>query len=399
MPRTILDVHILQTLPPSNINRDDTGSPKTATYGGALRSRVSSQAWKRATRTTFSDLLDPAELGVRTKRAVAALVERITKLDPTISTADAATAAAEVLREATGAKFEVPKKRGNADKHADGEDEQALPESGYLLFLSARQLDNLAALALKAVKDPAFLKDKANRKEAREAADTEHSIDIALFGRMVADTKDFNVEAACQVAHAISVHGVENESDFFTALDDRRTDAESGAGMLGVIDFNSSTLYRYAALDVDRLANNLGPALREHEPAAEPTLRAVQAFLEAFVTSLPTGKINTFAHQTLPDVVIVKLRTARPISFAAAFEEPVTADAETGGYLKNACARLAAFIPQIERTYDAQNGTETWMLRIGTATDALDACGKTVGIRELLDHVGQAVAERLGQAR
>lgn len=395
MPHTVLDVHILQTLPPSNINRDDTGTPKTATYGGVLRSRVSSQAWKRATRTAFADLLDSSDLGVRTKRAVAAVVERVTTLDPSIAPDAAASAAAELLHEATGVKFEVPRQRRSADKRADRDDEQALPESGYLLFLSARQIDNLAAIALRATKDPSLLKDKAIKKEAREAADTQHSVDIALFGRMVADTKDFNVDAACQVAHAISVHSVENESDYFTALDDRRTDAEPGAGMIGVVDFNASTLYRYAALDIDRLAHNLGPAERESEAPTEPTRRAVEAFLQAFITSLPTGKINTFAHQTLPEVVIVKLRTARPISFATAFEEPVPADMETGGYLRNACARLAELIPQIERTYDAQGGTETWMLRIGSATDILEPCGKTVSIRELLTQVGHAVTERL----
>lgn len=395
MPRTVLDVHILQTLPPNSANRDDVGSPKTAVYGGVLRSRVSSQAWKRATRTVFADVLDSSELGVRTKRAVAAVVERVIELDASITPDAAASAAAELLREATGVKFDVPKQRKNAEKAAESEreDAQRLPESSYLLFLSARQLDKLAAIALRAAKDPSLLKGKEIKKQAREAADTEHSVDIALFGRMVADTKDFNVEAACQVAHAISVHSVENESDYFTALDERRTDAEPGAGMIGVSDFNASTLYRYAALDIGRLADNLGSG--GHERTAEPTRRAVEAFLEAFIISLPSGKQNSFAHQTLPEVVIVKLRTARPISFATAFEEPVLADVETGGYLRNACARLAKFIPEIERTYDAQEGTETWMLRIGTATDVLEPCGKTVSIRKLLDNVGRAVTDRL----
>ncbi|SIO89887.1 type I-E CRISPR-associated protein Cas7/Cse4/CasC [Nocardiopsis sp. JB363] len=390
MSRTILDVHVLQTVPPSNLNRDDTGAPKTAVYGGARRSRVSSQAWKRATRLAFDALLDPQELGTRTKRVAELIAARIRELEPSIEETEALTLAAETVQTATGSKIEPPKRKADAAKKS-GEPAPA-PESAYLMFLSARQRDGLAALAVEGREDiKAFLKDKDNKARAKSIADTHHSVDIALFGRMVADGADINVDAAAQVAHAISVHTVENESDYYTAVDDRNPEEETGAGMIGTVEFNSATLYRYAAVDVDLLRRNLGEGLREDEPVTEPLTRAVEAFVRGFVESLPTGKINTFGHHTLPDVVIVKLRNARPISFVGAFEEPVTAEA---GHVAQASARLAEYMPEVERAFGAADDVETWMVRVGERTAKLSGLGAEVSLPELVEQVGAAVAQR-----
>ncbi|MFD9063494.1 type I-E CRISPR-associated protein Cas7/Cse4/CasC [Kitasatospora purpeofusca] len=392
--RTILDVHILQTVPPSNLNRDDTGSPKSAVYGGVRRARVSSQAWKRATREAFGGLLDPDELGVRTKKVAELLAARITALGVGLEEAAAWQAAADTITAATGAKVAPPARK------AKGDGDDPAPESQYLMFLSSRQLDALAALAAEGLKESGGLKDffkgKENKARAREAANTRHSVDIALFGRMVADASDINVDAAAQVAHAISVHAVEIESDYYTAVDDERKEDEPGAGMIGTVDFNSATLYRYAAVDVDRLRANLGDGLRADEPAAEPVRRAVEAFVKAFVTSIPTGKINTFANQTLPDAVVVKLRSARPISFAGAFEEAVRAggDGLTGGHVAGACAALAAYVPEVEKAFGAVT-EDSWLLRVGARTSALSGLGAEVGLDALVDAVGAAVAKRL----
>ncbi|MFD8967760.1 type I-E CRISPR-associated protein Cas7/Cse4/CasC [Streptomyces sp. NPDC059568] len=397
MTRTILDIHILQTVPPSNLNRDDTGTPKSAVYGGARRARVSSQAWKRATRTAFSDLIDESELGVRTKKVAEVLSERITRLDPSMTGSVAVALAAETMRTATGSKIEVPKRKAKDSENAES---GPAPESGYLMFLSGRQLSALAELAveggkggdLKALKE--FFKVKENKTRARQLVDTQHSVDIALFGRMVADSTDLNVDAAAQVAHALSVHTVEVESDYFTAVDDKNTDAETGAGMIGSVDFNSATLYRYAAVDVDRLQENLGAGLRTDQSSAEPTRRAVAAFLEGFITSLPTGKINTFGNHTLPAAVIVKLRSRRPISFVAAFERPVTAG-EEGGFLQRSCERLAKYVPVLEHQYGLTNDGQSWVLRVGEETEALSALGAEMALPALVTAVGDAVAARL----
>lgn len=393
LSRTILDIHILQTVPPSNLNRDDTGTPKSATYGGVRRSRVSSQAWKRATRTAFAGLLDSSELGIRTKKVVEVLADRVQALDPSMTRVAAQSLAAETITTATGSKVAVPGRKSKQDV------EDPAAESMYLMFLSDRQYDALAAMTVeggkggdvKALKD--YFKDKETKTRAKQLVLTEHSVDIALFGRMVADSTDLNVDAAAQVAHALSVHAVEVESDYYTAVDDKNTNAETGAGMIGTIDFNSATLYRYAALDVNRLQENLGAGHDDARPA-EPTRRAVTAFLEGFVTSLPTGKINTFGNQTLPAAVIVKLRSRRPVSYVAAFEEPVGVG-EEGGFLRGSCQRLAAFVPDLEQSFGLADGPEGWVLRVGKETEALGALGKSVNLPELLDSVGEAVVARL----
>ncbi|WP_142230676.1 type I-E CRISPR-associated protein Cas7/Cse4/CasC [Streptomyces cavourensis] len=394
MNRTILDIHILQTVPPSNLNRDDTGTPKSATYGGVRRSRVSSQAWKRATREAFGELLDSSELGIRTKKVVEVLAERVMELDSSLPPAAAQALAAETITTATGSKVAVPGRKSKQDA------EDAAPaESTYLMFLSNRQYGALAAMTveggkggdLQALKD--FFKVKENKSRAKQLVLTEHSVDIALFGRMVADSTDLNVDAAAQVAHALSVHAVEVESDYYTAVDDKNTDAETGAGMIGTIDFNSATLYRYAALDVNRLQENLGAGHDDARPV-EPTRRAVTAFLEGFITSLPTGKINTFGNQTLPAAVIVKVRSRRPVSYVAAFEEPV-ALSKGGGFLKGSCKRLARFVPDLEASFGLSGGPEGWVLRVGEETEDLSELGRTVNLPELLVEVGDAVAARL----
>ncbi|MEU2289617.1 MULTISPECIES: type I-E CRISPR-associated protein Cas7/Cse4/CasC [Streptomyces] len=394
MNRTILDIHILQTVPPSNLNRDDTGTPKSATYGGVRRSRVSSQAWKRATREAFGELLDSSELGIRTKKVVEVLAERVMELDSSLPPAAAQALAAETITTATGSKVAVPGRKSKQDA------EDAAPaESTYLMFLSNRQYGALAAMTveggkggdLQALKD--FFKVKENKSRAKQLVLTEHSVDIALFGRMVADSTDLNVDAAAQVAHALSVHAVEVESDYYTAVDDKNTDAETGAGMIGTIDFNSATLYRYAALDVNRLQENLGAGHDDARPV-EPTRRAVAAFLEGFITSLPTGKINTFGNQTLPAAVIVKVRSRRPVSYVAAFEEPV-ALSKGGGFLKGSCKRLARFVPDLEASFGLSGGPEGWVLRVGEETEDLSELGRTVNLPELLAEVGDAVAARL----
>ncbi len=370
MSRTIIDIHILQTVPPSNLNRDDTGSPKTAIYGGVRRSRVSSQAWKRATRVAFETSLDRTDLGVRTRRIVELLAEEITARASEL--ADRAVELAEATFKEVGIATKAPKK-------------DATPESGYLVFLSRHQIQALAQAAV----DAAATDDVAQnlkKTDVKALADQANSIDLALFGRMVADQTDLNVDAAVQVAHAISVHAVETEFDYFTAVDDYQGDDETGAGMIGTVEFNSATLYRFATLDVDRLADNLG------DPAA--TQRAVQAFLTAFVRSMPTGKQNTFANRTLPEAVVILVRDTQPINLVGAFEQPVH-ESERAGRVKQACDALRAEAADIQRAY-SETPLAGWVVRIGEDTASLDELGANATLTEAVDQLGALVAQRLG---
>ncbi|MFE6848787.1 type I-E CRISPR-associated protein Cas7/Cse4/CasC [Streptomyces sp. NPDC057686] len=231
------------------------------------------------------------------------------------------------------------------------------------------------------------------RGRAKKAAAVRHSVDIALFGRMAADNAAINVEAAAQVAHALSVHPVDLESDYFTAVDDRNGGSEPGAGMIGTVDFNSATLYRYAAVDINLLAKNLDAGLGGGSTGVS-VRRAVEAFIESFLLSMPTGKLSTFGNNTLPDAVIVKVRSARPVSFVGAFESPVARGA-TEGHVRAACQALAGYIPAVEEAFGAL-ADHTWILRAGQQTHNLTSLGDQVDLRGLLTAVGEVVADRLG---
>lgn len=371
MSRTIIDVYALHTVPPSNLNRDDTGSPKTAVYGGVRRARVSSQSWKRAIRLSFADLLDRSQLGERTKRVGESLAARISGIAPSLTGEEASALAADVF---------VAVGLAKADKKGPVKD----IESGYLLFLSRRQIDNLATEAVQAKRSGAAL----DKKRLKDLANTDHSVDIAMFGRMVADLPDINVDAACQVAHAISVHAVDNEFDYFTAVDDRKADAdETGAGMIGTVEFNSSTLYRYATIDVNALHATLGDAAA--------TRAAVEAFLTAFARSVPTGKQNTFAHRTLPDAVLVRVRDSQPINMVGAFETPVIST-ESTGRVRQAADVLAKHITDVENAY-GERPVGSWVTQVGDRTAALADLGKAATIGELVTGVGEHVTGALGE--
>ena len=150
---------------------------------------------------------------------------------------------------------------------------------------------------------------------------------MALFGRMVADDVDLNVDATCQVAHSISTHAVQSEYDYFTAVDDYSQTDNAGAGHLGTLEFNSATLYRYATVNVTDLFQKIGT----------DTADAVRGFAEAFICSMPTGKQNSYANRTYPDLVYVTIRTNQPVNLSGAFETPVRSKE---GYAKKSAEKL-----------------------------------------------------------
>jgi len=279
-----IDFHVLQTVPPSCVNRDDTGSPKSAIYGGVSRARVSSQAWKRAIRVMFSDVFEREDVGVRTKKLIDLLANII--VEKQNSSKEEAEKMAKAALELAG--FKIGKKN----------------DVDALFFISHKQAEALADL---------IIADNKNKADYAQALRDYPAIDIAMFGRMVASDPSLNFDAAVQVAHSISTHAVQNEYDYFTAVDDMSAEDNAGAGHLGTIEFDSATLYRYATINVVELKKNL----------KEDTTRAIQGFAKAFVQSMPTGKQNTFANRTLPDLIYVTVRNDQPINLCGAFERPI----------------------------------------------------------------------------
>lgn len=327
-----VDFHVIQTVPPSCINRDDTGSPKTAVYGGTMRARVSSQSWKRAMRLMFKDLFTETFTGYRTKKTAELVSQKICENNSDISAEEAEKMAKTVL-ELAGVKA------GSDKKDA-------------LFFISSQQVSDLAKLAGEYYHDEAAKKekDKAFKPLLEKAINDNPSVDILLFGRMAASNPSLNYDAAAQIAHSISTHTINNEYDYFTAVDDCGQEDNAGAGHLGTVEFNSSTLYRYASVNVRELAENLKP---------DELKLAVRGFTEAFVRSMPTGRQNTFANRTLPDLVYVTFRKDQPVNLAGAFEKPI--DGRNGGYIEKSAERLVCHAKKVYEMYAAAPG-KSWMM-------------------------------------
>lgn len=310
-----LDIHAIQILPPSNVNRDDTGSPKTARFGGVTRARVSSQAWKKAMRDYFCKNGQEFRLGIRTKRILNYIILRILEKGISSDRHEAQDKVAAVLENA-GYKYSRKKQELDA-----------------LYFFSNEQIDKLAEFTQNERYIKKYDTDSEKKKIKKEIInllkEDTIEIDIALFGRMLAGTPLLKEDASSQVAHAISTHEVQTEYDYFIAKDDWVSD-DDGAAMIETNEFNSSTLYRYANVAVHEF-------LHQMKDDKELTARALRLYIEAFAKSMPSGKCNSYANQTFPQALLVILRDDRPISFVGAYENAVKAK---NGYTEESVRRI-----------------------------------------------------------
>jgi CRISPR system Cascade subunit CasC len=381
--KKLIEVHILQNFAPSNLNRDDTGAPKDAVFGGSRRSRVSSQCLKRAVRQHFKNLIEqgqlsPEDVAVRTKRVLDELVEIL------VAKGKKEADSVEKVRQAFGA-IELTIKE-------DGKNQ-------YLLFLGKREIEEAARVILeqwnnikgeaagedkkggKAKKDTAKAASPELKKALEKVFDGGKSLDVALFGRMLADMPEKNQDAACQVAHAISTHTVDREFDFYTAVDDLKPEDSAGADMIGTVEYNSACFYRYAVVDWTKLNKNL----QEDGTLAKKGLRA---FLEGFVVAEPTGKQNTFAAHNQPEFVVVKVRKdSAPRNIANAFEVPVRVKKE-----QSLTGESAVRLVEKDKTLQAAYGGDgpTYVLNLTGAE--VNGYGTVVkSLQELLDKTVSAV--------
>jgi CRISPR system Cascade subunit CasC len=321
-----LDLHVLQTLPYNNVNRDDLGSPKSLTFGGATRTRVSSQAWKRPVRLAVEEVI--GEKALRTRR----LPEQIFReLVGRGWPEDLATlAGAQVIR-STESKLALEK----GDR-----------TTASLLFLPDSAAPALADIAEEHREALAKALGKAAAAKPLLPKDAIHEIlrsrngSIALFGRMLAEIPGAGVDGAVQVAHAFTTHATSVQADFFTAVDDVNQWAEdAGSAHMNTGEFSSGVFYRYATLDLRDLASNITaltdpqtrptallPGTGPADPRDIGTLRELTtAFATAFLATVPGAKKTSTAPHSQPDLAYVAVRPDRPLSLAAAFEEPVRA--------------------------------------------------------------------------
>lgn len=294
MKTKTVELHLLQSFPPSCVNRDGNNSPKDCTFGEHRRARISSQCLKRAIRQAdeFAEIVGEA-VAVRSKQM------RDKKLIPYLLEQGLDQAAAEAA--------------ADEFRRALAKDDKKSHKTSVGLYFGDRELF-------------ALLDAHRSGDKNWKAAGGPSSADVALFGRMLAEARDLNVDAAAQVAHAISTHKLSQDMDYWTAADDLKTDDpedDAGAGMLGVSEFNASVFYRYACVSL--------PILKANLQDDELVTKTVEAFLAASHEAIPTGKQNGHAHSTPPFAAIaVVRRKGMPLNLCNAYLQPVKPSREKG---------------------------------------------------------------------
>ena len=332
----LIQIHILQNYAPANLNRDDTGSPKDAYFGGARRGRISSQCLKRSIRKSaaFTEAFEKnGLLGLRTKLLPDLIAKELKAL--------------KVKDDVVQAVVEqVPQigHKGKAEEAEGTEAESGPAESAtrQLIFIGQNELRPLAEKLLGLYQaDP---KKWAKIELEKELGDSlPRSADIALFGRMTTSAAFENVQAAAQVAHAISTNALTQEFDYFTAVDD--ISGESGAGMIGDVEFNSSTYYKYINVYWEGLVKNLGGEI-------EVARQVVLAMVEAAATAHPTGKQNSFAAFNVPDLVLVEVTQKNlPVSYANGFLKPVRANGDQS-LMDVSVEKLGDYLQRVTTTFN-----------------------------------------------
>jgi len=382
-----MELHILQSVPVACLNRDDLNSPKTAVFGGVQRARVSSQSWKRSIREMAKEMDTSKFNGNRSRRMVYELSKKLearqiakdiakiiaeqvadivetldSKLDADgfkkIKTlmffsdaeydaiANAATSDVKISAEKVMNSSNLIETFKAKMKKLDGEDkEKKQEETKKHLEQLEKQLKKDEAALLKAFSDKSI-------RTAIKSAQLKDAADIALFGRMVANDPSLTVEAASMFSHALSTHKVDNEIDFFAAVDDLQSKEETGAGMTSTLEFNSATYYRFAALNLDMLADE------EHlaSMTLEERKNVVHTFVESTVKAIPGARKNTMNSNTLPDYVLGIVREkGHPIQLVNAFENPIKS---TQGYVVESIKRLNAEYSDLQETWGIEGSAK-----------------------------------------
>ena len=417
-----VEIHMLQNFAPSNLNRDDTGSPKTCEFGGVRRARISSQSLKRAIRRdgTFTDLVEGLG-GVRTRRIIVEIAGALAKAN-LASMQQADKIVSEVFaeggierpaaRKSKGAKGEQGDQNDQSDQgdQSSSISDEEKDNTKLIIFMDQRALGDMVTVFHDYWSDLKDGNSKETRAKAREAigyilAERVRVPDIALFGRMleIGNDKPFGklqlrVDAACQVAHAISTHKVSTEFDFFTAVDDLLNGHETGAGMMGTVEFNSACFYRYANVDMRQLANNLG-----NERLATRTL---EAFIRASIQAIPTGKQNSMAAQSQPSLVMAVVRDRGLWSLANAFEKPVFPKTRDGiverSLVEGSVVVLDRHWGSLTRMYGEEGIRGVWLVQAEDVPLASLQRRQVDSVNELVGRVMEAVqgvqSSRLGGA-
>jgi len=296
-----INIHAIQSLPPSSLNRDDSGSPKRALFGGTDRVRISSQSWKYSIRQFFAENYDNSYVGCRTTQLPVDFENALRLVRPDADDA--------LVKKLTKTVLGVAEKTEEA---AEGVEPDSVTGSKMIVFYSPAQLEALVEIAVDVVDG----KRKAvTVAEVKSALVGKNTVDMALFGRMMTAQPELSIDAAANVAHVIGVEKYVPQRDSFVGIDDNLKKTK----IMGSVDFVSSVVYRHACIDMSTLTKNLDGDTRF-------AIEAAGAFINAFVRSMPSGKQSSFAARTLPSFVLVTISTDQPLSLASAFTSVVSGE-------------------------------------------------------------------------
>lgn len=365
----LIQIHMLQNYAPANLNRDQSGAPKDATFGGYQRGRISSQCLKRSMRR--SDIFREAfeEDGLLADRTL--LLPR--EVDKELQELGADPKARQIIVERLQ---EFGKKEGRSKKKEEDEDET--PKMKILIYLTPTETKEVSNLLWELYQEKGhkgFSGMKIKDIEKAIMHTTPRSVDIAMFGRMTTSIAFQNVEASVQVAHALSANTLKREYDFFTAVDDLT--GEAGAGFLGDTEFNSSTYYKYFNIQWKELVDNLG----EDQEMAR---KAVSVLLEAATFAQPSGKQNSFAAHNLPDFILIEVTPKNiPVSYANAFIRPANA-LEHQSLTQNAIMKLDKYAGKLRAAYTL-DGKRAYMTVEDASFDDAEALPSLQALQSWLD--------------
>ena len=333
-----IELHILQSFPVSCLNRDDVGAPKTAVFGGVQRARLSSQSLKRAIRHYATDLLPERFAGQRTKLIVQPFAEALKKHG--------------VVEEKTASEHakNIADKLAKLDARSKDDDAKV----GTLTFLAPSEIDAIAQQVAELLKtDPKSKEYEKSLDKFCKKAGLLDGADIALFGRMVASLPSLTLEGAAMFGHALSTHKSDNDLDFYSAVDERKPkEDDAGAGMIGTLEFTSAVYYRYAALNLDLLAD--GAHLGKLTP--EERRQVVDSFIRATLMAVPGARKNSMNAHTLPGYVLGTYKSkGQPVQLVNAFEAPVR---PKSGLLDASVEALKAEHAKLKETWSLVCDTE-----------------------------------------
>lgn len=375
----LIEIHMIKNFASTNLNRDDSGSPKTCVFGGTPRSRISSQCLKHNWREYMRSNFDEQNFGIRTRKLPERIADEFKEMGyPTEYT--------DEIKKAIVSLGKKEKKSSGTDGD-ETKNEKDSTTTAQIVFYAPNDIEalkNIIKDKLGECKSPKDVKKVLSDIEAEVAKckDRAVSVDMALFGRMVTSKAFNNIEASVQVAHAIGTTKAIAESDYFAAIDDWLGN-DSGAAMLGDTDYNSACYYYYISLDVDKLADNL----RYNSNKDELIKKLIPSFVEAIAFADPTGKQNSFASHPLPSALLIECKDNKiPVSLANAFEKPVKADKD-GGVITQSVERVKSYVEKQDKLFGLPFTKRCWFT---TETNIKFSDNKTINcesFKEVLDEL------------